>query len=149
MNIMRLIVLLPLFLAKPVSNGGESCAWNNLIFKDGDMHINGRVCQVCSAGIWRDHIVDCKECMTGNKPDPGNLPAKPNDCKYPQASGYTYSNGAWIFASGKDQVCGQGMWNNQTPPQVCKPPNTSQKKQSRQKNKTKNQHSMKCESARN
>jgi hypothetical protein len=148
MNVIRLIVLLPLFASAPLSNYGDSCAWNNLIFKDGDMHINGHVCQVCSAGIWRDHIVNCKECTTASNPEPGDLPAKPNDCKYPQSSGYTYSNGAWIFAAGKDQVCGEGAWNIQKPPQVCSPPNTSRNKKSQQKNKTKDQDS-KCYKTKN
>jgi hypothetical protein len=148
MNIIRLIALLPLFASIPLSNYGGNCAWNNQIFKDGEIHINGHVCQLCNAGVWIDHIVDCKECTTAH-PDPGNLPAKPDDCKYPQSSGYTYSNGAWIFASGKDQVCGQSIWNNQTPPQVCNPPNTSRNKHSQQKNKAKKQQDRKCDNARN
>ena len=103
----------------------QDCAWNNHVFKDGDVHINGHVCQTCSAGVWLDHTIDCSQCVPAHDPQAGNPTPGAHDCVYPKSDGYTYSNGAWIYDGVDDQVCGNSVWNKQTPPQVCQSPNRS------------------------
>lgn len=104
--------------ASPAYTG---CAWAGRIYSDGELKVNGQICQICQAGKWVDRDANCQDCKPKNKPVESNPEPMPYDCTAqvnpasPQR--LTFTDGARLSqAEGKFQKCEAGQWTEKKPP---------------------------------
>jgi hypothetical protein len=113
--------------AAPPSNAG--CVWAGRVYSDGELKLNGRICQVCQAGKWVDKSADCAACRPTRRPDETNPAPSASDCTAQQNPAspqkLTFTDGARVEqADGKFQMCSAGQWIQKevTSSQLCPQP---------------------------
>ncbi len=125
-SVIGLLVLIIAFMPGSDASQEGECVWAGRVYGDGELKLNGQVCQVCQAGKWVDKAASCDECKPASKPKPTNPVPKPLDCvgrshrSDPQR--LTFSDGARVRQSnGVFQACSSGQWIERVPAsnQIC------------------------------